>query len=132
MSAMLRHAPYLIASLRRQFPYTRGKVVLTVGRDVGAPLYGQARHKAGEFQQVHDPEKRPPTSHEDFRIRRDGVSPLRWNRADGFVVHTQQEPLAKPVIAFPNTDELLVGKRMEGMSYPDKMLRSGKNVCIPE
>jgi len=60
-------------------------------------------------------------SHEDFRIRRSDVGPLLRNGANGFAIHTQQEPLAGPVMAFADADELLASERMEGMSYPDKM-----------
>jgi hypothetical protein len=60
-------------------------------------------------------------SHEDFRIRRSDVGPLQRNGANGSVVHTQQESLAGPVIAFADADELPASKRMEGMSYADKM-----------
>ncbi len=90
----------------------------------------QARHKPGELHQVRNPEQRPPLSHKDFRIRCSDVGPLRRNGADGSVVHTQQEPLAGPIIAFANADELLISERMEGMSYADKMRRNDGSVCI--
>src|SRR5262249_24323766 len=38
--------------------------------------------------------------HSDFRIRRDGLGPLRWNEANGLVIDAQQQPLAGAVIAF--------------------------------
>jgi hypothetical protein len=56
---------------------------------------------------------------------------LRRNGANGPIVHTQQESLAGPVIAFADADELLASERMEWMSYADKMCRNAGNVCIP-
>jgi hypothetical protein len=69
-------------------------------------------------------------SHENFRIRRGDVGPLRRNGANGSVVDAQQESLAGPVIAFPDADKLPAAEGMEGMGYPDKMRRSGGSVCI--
>ena len=89
------------------------------------------RHETGEFHQVRNPEQRPPFAHEDFRIRRSDVGPLRRNGANGSVIHTQQESLAGPVMAFADADELPAGKRMEGMRYADKMRGNRGNVCIP-
>jgi hypothetical protein len=85
------------------------------------PLRGQAGHKTGQFHQVRDSEQRPPLPHEDFRIRRGDVGPLRRNGANRAVVHTQQESLAGPVTAFADADEPLASERMEGVSYADKM-----------
>jgi hypothetical protein len=69
-------------------------------------------------------------SHEDFRLRRSDVGPLRRNGANGAVVHTQQESLAGPVTAFADADKLPAAKGMKGMGYADKVRRSGGNVCI--
>ena len=80
----------------------------------------QARHQTGEFHQVRNSEQ-PPLSHEDFGIRRSHVGPLRRNRANGSVVHTQQKSLAEPVMAFADADKLPPAKGMERMNYADKM-----------
>ena len=88
------------------------------------------RHKTGEFHQVRNSEQRPPLAHEDFRIRRSEVGPLQRNGANGCVVHTQQESLAGPVIAFADADKLPAAEGMEGVGYADKVRRSGGNVCI--
>jgi hypothetical protein len=94
------------------------------------PLRGQARHKAGEFHQVRNSEQRSPLSQKDFRIRRCDIGPLRWNGANGSVVHTQQESPAGPVTAFADADKLSALEGMEGMSDADKVRRSGGNLCI--
>jgi hypothetical protein len=70
-------------------------------------------------------------SHEDFRIRRGNVGPLRRNGANRSVIHAQQESLAGPVMAFADADELLASEWMEGMGYADKMRGNRGNVCIP-
>ena len=87
----------------------------------GTPFRRQARHQTGEFHQVRNSEQRPPLSHEDFGIRRSHVGPLRRNRANGSVVHAQQESLAGPVMAFADADKLPAAKGMERMNYADKM-----------
>ena len=69
--------------------------------------------------------------HDDFRIRRGNVGPFRRNGANGFIVDTQQETLAGPVIALADADELPVAERMERMGYADKLRRSGGKACIP-
>jgi hypothetical protein len=97
----------------------------------GTHLRREARYKTGEFHQIRNTEQRPPLPHEDLRIRRSKVGPLRRNGANGSVVHTQQKSPAGPVTAFADADELLASERMEGMSYADKMRRSGGDVCIP-
>jgi hypothetical protein len=58
------------------------------------------------------------------------VAVLRRNGANGSVVHTQQESLAEPVIAFADADKLPAAEGMEGMGYADKVRRSAGNVCI--
>jgi len=113
--------PLVSPSLRHKLLYICGRFILTPYWGFGPLLRRQARHKTGEFHQVRNSEQRPPLTHEDFRIRRSDVGPLRRNGANGSVVHTQQEALARPVIAFADTDELLASEWMEGMSYADKM-----------
>lgn len=56
------------------------------------------------------------------------VGPLRRNRANRAVVNSQQQPLALPVIAFANADELPTGERMKGMGHADKLRGSDGNV----
>ena len=86
--------------------------------------------KTGEPHQIHDPEQRPALPDDDFRIWGGHIGPLRWNGANRAVVNTQQEPLAFPVIAFANADQLPPGERMEGMSHTDKLRGSDGNVCF--
>ena len=98
---------------------------------MGTPLRRELLDKTGKPHEVHKPKKRPPLPHDDFRIQGCSVGPLRRNRANRAVVDAQQEPFAGPVIAFADADELLAGERMEGVSHPDKLRRSGRKVCIP-
>ena len=121
---------HTLASLRHKLLYISGKVLLTSFRKFGTPLRGQARHKTGEFHQVRNPEQRAPLSHENFRIGRGDVGPLRRNGANGSVVDAQQESLAGPVIAFADADKLPAAEGMEGMGYANKVRRSGGSVCI--
>jgi hypothetical protein len=116
-----RYTSYGAALLRHKLLYARGRFTLTFHWGFGTLLRGQTRHKTGEFHQVRNSEQRPPLSHKDFRIRHRNVSPLRRNGATGSVVHTQQESLAGPVMAFADADELLASERMEGVSYADKV-----------
>jgi len=125
-----RYESHIVVSLRHKSLYISGRFILTPHGGLGTALRGQARHKPGEFDQVRNSEQRPPLSHEDFRIRRCNVGPLRRNGANGSLVHAQQESLAGPVVAFADADELPASERMEGMSYADKMRRRGGNVCI--
>src|ERR1700722_7010085 len=121
---------YVVASLRHKLLYICGVFTLTFCRIFGTPFRRQARHQTGEFHQVRNSEQRPPLSHEDFEIRRSHVGPLRRNRANGSVVHTQQKSLAGPVMAFADADKLPPAKGMERMNYADKMRGTGGNVCI--
>jgi hypothetical protein len=88
-------------------------------------------HKRGEPHEVDNPKKRSRLPHDDFRIQSNGVGPLRRNRANRAAIDAQQEPLARPVIAFADTDKLPTGERMERVGYADKLRRSGGKVCIP-
>ena len=117
-------------TIQPPFPLAFRDSLFTPQRDLGTPLRRQARHKTGEFHQVHNSEQRPPLSHKDFRIRRSNVGPMRRNGANGSVVQTQQESLTRPVIAFADSDEPPASERMEGMSYADKMRSSRGNVRI--
>ena len=89
------------------------------------------RHKLAEFQQIAQAAKCASASRRHLRIRGYRIGPLRRNGANGSVIHTQQESLAGPVMAFADADELPAGKRMEGMRYADKMRCSGANACTP-
>ncbi len=95
-----------------------------------APPRRKLLDKTGQPHQVDNPKKRPPSPHDDLRIRGRNVGPLWGNRANRAVVDAQQEPLAGPVMAFADADELPVGKRMEGMSHADKLRRSDGMVCF--
>jgi len=111
--------------------YRCGKFILTIARAPNPPLRGKTLHKLGKFHQVCEPQKRPPLPNENVRIDSGDVGPLRRNRANHSVVDTQQEPLAVPVIAFANADELAAGERMEWMHYQHKLRRSDGKARVP-
>jgi hypothetical protein len=106
--------------IRQNYPYI-----------LSTSLHRKVLHKKGEPHEVGNPKKRSRLPHDDFRIRSNGVGPLRRNRANRAVIDAQQEPLARPVIAFADTDKLPTGERMERVGYADKLRRSGGKVCIP-
>lgn len=87
-------------------------------------------NKTGKPNQVHNPKKRSPLPDDGFRVRANSVGPLRRNRANRAVIDAQQEPLAGPVIALADADELPTGERMEGVRDADKLRRSDCKVCI--
>jgi len=93
-------------------------------------LHRKVLNKTGKLDEVHNPKKRPLLPDDGFGIRGSSVGPLRRNRANRAVIDTQQEPLAGPVIAIADADELPTGIRMEGVGYAHKLCRSDGNVCI--
>ena len=97
---------------------------------MGAPPSRELLDETGKPQEIHKSEKRPPMSDEDLKIRGYNVGPLRRNRANRAVVDAQQEPLARPVMAFADADELPPGERMKGVNHADKLRRSDGNVCF--
>lgn len=112
--------------LRHLLPYICGIILLT---RIGRPwlLPGQARHQAGERQQVLDEKQGAALPHGDVKSRCHHVGPLRRHGADNVIVDAQQQSLAEAVPAFADALERAAGERMEGMGYPDKLRRgSGK------
>ena len=97
---------------------------------MGAPPSRKLLDKTGKPHEVHNSEKRPPLPDDDFRIRGNSVGPLRWNRANRAVVDAQQEPLARPVMALADADELSAGEWMKGVSHADKLRRGDCKVCF--
>lgn len=95
-----------------------------------APPRRKLLYKTGQPHEVDNPKKRPPSPHDDLRIRGRSVGPLRGNRANRAVVDAQQQPLAGPVMTFSDADELPISERMEGVSHTDKLRRSAGNVCF--
>ena len=97
---------------------------------MGTPPRRKLLDKTGQPHKVDNPKKRTPSPYDDFRIRGRNVSPLRRNGANRAVIDAQQEPLAGPVMAFADADELPVGERMEGVGHADKLRRSDGKVCF--
>jgi hypothetical protein len=106
--------------------YRCGGIILTLrpARD------GYARHKAGQFSQIHEPEQRAALPHDNLRIGSDDVGPLRRHRADCAVVKAQQQAPTGRVASLADTDSWPPGERMKGVSYENKLRASEGNACI--
>ena len=109
--------------LRQNYPYIWPK------SHNAAP--GKDASQDWRVHQVHDPKECASLPHNDFRIRGGRVGPLRWNRANGLVVDTQQQTLAGPVIPLSDADELPAAEWVERMRYPHKLRRNDGKACIP-
>jgi len=83
----------------------------------------------GELEQVAEAAQSTPVPHDNFKIGRHDVGPLRRNRADSAVVEAQQQPPTSPVGSHADTGGLLPGARMERMGDGDKLLRSKRSAC---
>jgi hypothetical protein len=81
------------------------------------PAPGHAHYQAGQFCQVRDPEQSAAFPHDDLRIGRDDISPLRRNRAYCAVVEAQQQALAGGVASLADTDSGPTDERMKGVGY---------------
>jgi hypothetical protein len=68
--------------------------------------------------------------HDDLRIGRGGVGPLRRNRTDCAVVKAQQQASAGPVVSFADTDGRPSAERMKGVDYENLLRASEGNACI--
>jgi hypothetical protein len=109
--------------LRRYLSYICGRITLTF-------LRREMLDKIGKPHEVCNPKKRPLLPHDGLGIRGNSIGPLRRNRANPAVIDAQQEPLAGPIIALADPDELPTGEWMEGMGYAHKLCHSDGNVCI--
>jgi hypothetical protein len=92
----------------------------------------EASYQSSEFHQVGDKEQRTPRTHDDLRIRRNEVRPLRWNGANSLGINLQQQPLAVPVVPRADAGELLPAERVERMRHAHKTRRNGGSICIPD
>jgi hypothetical protein len=116
--------------LRHLLPYTRGIILLTrVGRPWQIP--GQARHQAGERQQVLDEKQGAASPHGNVKGRRHHVGPLRRHGADNVIVDAQQQSLAGSIVTLADAYKKPAGERVEGVGYADKLGRGSGKVCIP-
>jgi hypothetical protein len=100
--------------------------------DAPAPLPGrEARHKTCEFHQVRNAKERTALPNDDFRVRVDGVCPLRRDRANRRIVDPQQKPPAGSVVPLAHADQLSPAKWVKWMRHPHKLCRTRGRVCIP-
>ncbi len=90
----------------------------------------QAGHQASQFCQVRDPEQGAALPHDDLRIGRHDISPLRRNRAYCAVIEAQQQALAGRVASLADTDSGPADERMKRVGYDNMMLASEGNDCI--
>ena len=85
--------------VRHIYIYTCGAIYLTHhGSSLGQTAPAKPIYEASEFQQVCNTEERPLLTHDDLRIGSDNVSPMRRNRANGFIVDLQQQSFPIAVI----------------------------------
>jgi hypothetical protein len=87
-------------------------------------------HQASQLCQVRDPEQGAALSHDDLRIGRHDISPLRRNRAYCAVVEAKQQTPGGRVASLADTDSGSADERMEGVGYGNMMLASDGNACI--
>ena len=83
-----------------------------------------------EFQQIRDAEKRTMPAHDNLRIRSNEIRPLRRNRANGYIIDTEQQTLPIAVVPLTYAHELLATERMKRMRYPHKTRDCVRITCI--
>src|ERR1700722_9954017 len=87
-------------------------------------------HQLCEFQQVSNAEKRAASAHGDFRIRRNEIGPLRRDRANGYIIDTEQKALSIAAVPLAYARELPATERMKRMRYPYKTRDCDRITCI--
>ena len=105
------YAAYLSLHMRRNSLYTSSV------RNRGGVASAEASYQSSEFHQVHNAEQCAPLAHDDLRIWRDEVCPLRCNGANGLIIDPQEEPHAVPVVSLTHAGELLSAEWMERVRY---------------
>ena len=69
-------------------------------------------------------------THGDLWIRRNEVRPLWRDRANGYIVDTEQKALSIAVMPLTYTRELPATERMERMRHPHKARGCDRITCI--
>lgn len=85
-----------------------------------------------EFQQICHAEKRPMPPNDDLRVRSNKIRPLRRNRADGRIIHVQQETSPIAVVPLAYASELLAAEWMERVRDAHKTCGCDRTTCIPD
>ena len=71
-------------------------------------------------------------THDDLWISRNQIRPLWWDRANGYIIDTEQQSLSIAVIPLAYTRELPAAERMERMGYPHKSRACGRITCTSD
>jgi len=112
---------------RRRCPSICGIIYITHLRP--ALLFDQARHQAGELEQIGDTEQPPALPDDDLGLGADDVGPLPWHRAELTVVDAQQQPRPVPDVPLADADEPLSAQGMERVGHAHKMRARVRSGC---
>lgn len=69
-------------------------------------------------------------THGNLRIRRNEIRPLWRDRANGYIIDTEQKALSIAVVPLTYARELPAAERMERMRYPHKTRGYDRITCI--
>ena len=69
-------------------------------------------------------------AHGDLWIGRNELRPLRWDRANGYIINTKQKPLSIAVVALTYAPEQAPTERMKWMRYLHKTRDCDRITCI--
>jgi hypothetical protein len=69
-------------------------------------------------------------THGDLWIRRNEIRPLWWDRANGYIIDTEQKALSIAVVPLTYAREPPAAERMERMRYLHKTRGSDRITCI--
>jgi hypothetical protein len=69
-------------------------------------------------------------THDDLWIRRNEIRPLWRDRANGYIIDTEQKALSIAVIPLTYARELSAAQRVERMRYPHKTRGCDRITCI--
>ncbi len=71
-------------------------------------------------------------THDDLWIRRNAIRPLWRDRANRYIIDTDQKALSIAVVPLAYARELPAAEWMERMRYPHKTLDGGRISCISD
>ena len=71
-------------------------------------------------------------THGDLWIRRNEIRPLWRDRANGYIIDTEQKALSIAVVPLPYARELPATERMKRMRYPHKTRGCDRITCISD
>ena len=69
-------------------------------------------------------------THCDLWIRRNEIRPLWRDRANGYIIDSEQKSLSIAVVSLTHARELPAAERMERMRYPHKTRGCDRITCI--